>query len=92
MVNNRATVRFEKLIEAVNPTICGWGQYFVITNAGKTMWDLDRFIWSRFNRVNKRSRKLRGVQRGIVSAKVLYEQYGLVDLYGMTKEKSNAAQ
>lgn len=92
MVNNRATVRFEKLIEAVNPTIRGWGQYFVITNAGKTMWDLDRFIWSRFNRVIKRSRKLRGVQRGVVSAKVLYEQYGLVDLYGMTKEKSNAAQ
>lgn len=91
MVNNRATVNFEKLIESVNPMIRGWGQYFAITNAGKTMWDLDRFIWSRFNRVIKRSKKLRGVQRGIVSAKVLYEQYGLVDLYGMTKEKSNAA-
>lgn len=92
MVNNRASVSFEMIIEAVNPTIRGWGQYFAVTNAGKTMWDLDRFIWARFNRVIKRSRKLRGVQRGVVSAKVLYTQYGLVDLYGMTKEKSNAAQ
>lgn len=92
MVNNRCSVNFDKVIEAVNPVIRGWGQYFAITNAGKTMWDLDRFIWARFNRVIKRSRKLRGVQRGVVSAKVLYEQYGLVDLYGMTKEKSNAAQ
>jgi len=91
MVNHRATVNFEKIIEAVNPVIRGWGGYFVITNAGKTMWDLDRYIWERFNRVIKRCRKLRGVQRGVVSAKVLYEQYHLVDLYGMTKEKSNAA-
>lgn len=92
MVNNRCSVNFDKAIEAVNPVIRGWGQYFAITNAGKTMWDLDRFICQRFNCIIKRSRKLRGVHRSVVSAKVLYEQYGLVDLYGMTKEKSNAAQ
>lgn len=92
MVNNRCSVNFDKIIEAVNPVIRGWGQYFAITNAGKTMWNLDRFICARFNRVIKRSRKLRGVHRSVVSAKVLYEQYGLVDLYGMTKEKLNAAQ
>ena len=88
MVNNRCAVDFVKIIDAVNPVIRGWGQYFAITNAGKCMWDLDRFICERFNRVIKRSRKLRGVQRHVVSAKVLYEQFGLVDLYGLAKKEA----
>ncbi len=88
MVNNRCAVDFEKIIVAVNPVIRGWGNYFAITNAGKIMWDLDRFICQRFNRVIARSRKLRGVHRSEVSAKVLYEQYGLVDLYGLAKKEA----
>lgn len=93
MANIRATVRFEEIIEAINPVIRGWGNYFAITNAGKTMWDLDRFICQRLNSVIRRSRKLRGIHNSAVSAKVLYEQYGLVDLFGLAKRaKLNAAR
>lgn len=92
MVNNRCAVDFVKIIDAVNPVIRGWGNYFAITNAGKIMWDLDRFICERFNRVIRRSRKLRGVQRHVVSAKDLHEQHGLVRLYELRQRRSNAAQ
>jgi RNA-directed DNA polymerase len=87
MVNNRATVALPHIIEAVNPTIRGWGQYFVITNAGKVFWNLDRFVCERINCLVRRSRKLRGVKRQVVSGKQLYLDYGLVSLFGMTKGK-----
>ncbi len=88
MVNNRCAVDFEKIIVAVNPVIRGWGNYFAITNSGKCMWDLDRFICERFNRVIARARKVRGAHQSVMSAKVLYEQFGLVDLYGIAKKEA----
>ncbi len=79
-----------EMIGAVNPVIRGWGQYFVLTNAGKIMWDLDRFVLTRVNNVIKRARKVRGVGRGLISGKVLYEQHGLISLHGLTKQKGGS--
>jgi hypothetical protein len=96
MISQRKTVNVEHITEAVNPTIRGWGQYFAVTNAGEILWNLDRFICTRFNQLVKKSHKIRGVQNNVVAAKDLYEQYGLVSLYGMAanvrKDRMHAAQ
>lgn len=92
MIHQRKTINIRHIIDAVNPTIRGWGQYFMVTNAGETMWNLDRFICKRINKLVKKSRKIRGVENNIIPAKILYESYGLFSLYSLVKGRTYAAQ
>lgn len=91
IINHRKVVDVEKIIDEVNPILRGWGQYFKFTNAAGTFSMIDYFTRKRIYSVICKSRKLPSRYTGL-SPKILHEDYGLVCLWKMSQEKSNAAR
>jgi len=77
----RAPLATEQLIEALNPVLRGWGEYYKRAHVRKLFNQLDRWIvrriWShRFRRWRNRGWKQ-------LPESVLYGQFGLVNLIGL---------
>lgn len=76
----------EVLIRALNPVLCGWGNYFRTGNAARKFLSLDKYVvrrlndfrWKRYRRHAKRGQRIRWTREE-------YEVHGLHRLRGTVR-------
>jgi RNA-directed DNA polymerase len=77
----RAPLATEQLIEALNPLLRGWGEYYKRAHVRKLFNQLDRWIVRRI--WSHRFRRWRNCGWKQLPESVLYGQFGLVNLIGL---------
>jgi hypothetical protein len=77
----RASLATEQLIEALNPLLRGWGEYYKRAHVRKLFNQIDRWIVRRI--WSHRFRRWRNGGWKQLPESVLYGQFGLVNLIGL---------